>query len=86
LSALLPGAQIVALANWANEVGLTGEPTGEIAQLPPAPDPRRAAAPLLASGPTMMQKIIPPGQADITSSGGIYRVSGFVYRRRRWPT
>jgi len=83
VGAKLPGAQIVALANWADEVGLSGEPSGEIVVEEPAPAPQPQPSPVPApapSGPTMMQKVLPPAQVDYYLDRGYDRVSGFVYR------
>jgi hypothetical protein len=81
IGAKLPGTQIVALASWADEVGLTGEPAAdETAQpLEPAPraDPPRQPAP---ARPTVMQKVVPPSQVDYYLERGYDRVSGFVHR------
>ncbi|HET8662095.1 MAG TPA: SseB family protein [Micromonosporaceae bacterium] len=79
----LPGTQIVALANWAAEVGLGAEPTGEQVA-PEAPElvPQAAAAPVAtsAAGPTVMQKTVPPSQVPYYLDRGYDRVSGFVHR------
>jgi len=83
VGAKLPGAQIVALASWAAEVGLTGETEEEpvAGSAPdPVPVPSRSAPVPTPSGPTMMQKVIPPGQVDYYVERGYDRVSGFVYR------
>jgi hypothetical protein len=83
VGAKLPGAQIVALASWAEEVGLTGESGGDVAaeEPTPAPAPRRSVAPAATpAGPTMMQKVVPPSQVDYYLERGYDRVSGFVNR------
>jgi hypothetical protein len=82
IGAKLPGTQIVALANWADEVGLSGESTMEIVVDAAArePEPQRAAPPAQPAEPTMMQKVIPPGQVDFYLDRGYDRVSGFVHR------
>lgn len=83
VGAKLPGAQIVALANWAAEVGLGAEPTGDQAA-PETPDPvSRAAAARAATsaaGSTVMQKAVPPSQVPYYLDRGYDRVSGFVHR------
>lgn len=83
VGAKLPGAQIVALASWAAEVGLSsGDDEPVVAAAPkeeaPAPDPAPAAVD--AALPTMMQKTIAPSQVDYYLERGYDRVSGFVHR------
>jgi hypothetical protein len=83
VGAKLPGAQIVALASWAEEVGLTGDPIVEAAPEEPAPiaAPRRSIVPAaVPAGPTMMQKVVPPAQVPYYLDRGYDRVSGFVNR------
>ncbi|GAA1845445.1 hypothetical protein GCM10009687_09070 [Asanoa iriomotensis] len=83
VGAKLPGAQIVALASWAADVGLDAsddEPVAAAAprQEAPAPAPEpKAVDPAL---PTMMQKTIAPSQVDYYLERGYDRVSGFVHR------
>jgi hypothetical protein len=82
VGAKLPGAQIVALANWAAEVGLGADDDVEQPapapeeEAPPSAEPEQAARPL----PTMMQKAIAPSQVDYYLDRGYDRVSGFVHR------
>jgi hypothetical protein len=84
VGAKLPGAQIIALASWAAEVGLRDE--GEAEQSEPAPveepRPRSAYAPAKEDPgrPTMMQKTIAASQLDYYLERGYDRVSGFVHR------
>lgn len=82
VGAKLPGEQIVALANWAAEVGL-GDDVGAESEPPPrveepvsrpryaAPDPAR---------PIVMQKAVAPSQLAYYLDRGYDRVSGFVHR------
>ncbi|GAA3760232.1 hypothetical protein GCM10022225_52210 [Plantactinospora mayteni] len=83
VGAKLPGGQIVALANWAAEVGL-GDDTGEPAPQAPAEEeaPRSTYAPDREDPgrPTMMQKTIAPSQLAYYLDRGYDRVSGFVHR------
>ncbi|GIG90948.1 SseB family protein [Plantactinospora endophytica] len=83
VGAKLPGGQIVALANWAAEVGL-GDDTGEPAPQAPAEEetPRSTYAPAREDPgrPTMMQKTIAPSQLSYYLDRGYDRVSGFVHR------
>ena len=83
VGAKLPGAQIVALASWAAEVGLGAEdepvaaaPADGDKAAAPAPEPAAAQATL----PTMMQKTVSPAQVDFYLERGYDRVSGFVHR------
>ncbi|HEY6593022.1 MAG TPA: SseB family protein [Asanoa sp.] len=82
VGAKLPGAQIVALANWAAEVGLgaddTEEPAAAAQQEGGRPQPARVAPD--KPRPTMMQKTIAPSQVDYYLDRGYDRVSGFVHR------
>ncbi|HTF11413.1 MAG TPA: SseB family protein, partial [Asanoa sp.] len=83
VGAKLPGAQIVALASWAAEVGLDAgddEPVVAAAPKQEAPKPAPAPAAVDASLPTMMQKTIAPSQVDYYLERGYDRVSGFVHR------
>ncbi|MFY1688476.1 SseB family protein [Plantactinospora sp. WMMB782] len=83
VGAKLPGGQIVALANWAAEVGL-GDDTGEPAAQDQAEEeaPRSTYAPDREDPgrPTMMQKTIAPSQLSYYLDRGYDRVSGFVHR------
>ncbi|GIF53283.1 type III secretion system (T3SS) SseB-like protein [Asanoa ferruginea] len=83
VGAKLPGAQIVALASWAAEVGLDAgddEPVVAAAPKQEAPKPAPAPAAVDAALPTMMQKTIAPSQVDYYLERGYDRVSGFVHR------
>lgn len=88
VGATLPGAQILALANWAAEVGLgadsdledEAEPPVEMAAPAAPPEAVQAAAPDGAKQPTVMQKVVPPAQVDYYLERGYDRVSGFVHR------
>jgi SseB protein N-terminal domain len=84
VGAKLPGPEIVALANWAAEVGLGdddeepappaddgNQPAGQVSETAAQPQPAR---------PTMMQKVVPPGQVGYYLERGYDRVSGFVHR------
>ncbi|WP_326561419.1 SseB family protein [Micromonospora sp. NBC_01796] len=83
VGAKLPGTQIVALANWAAEVGL-GDDTGVIEPTasPVEETPRSTYAPAQEDPgrPTMMQKTIAPSQVIYYLERGYDRVSGFVHR------
>lgn len=79
IGATLPGSQIVALASWADEVGLTDEPEQSAAE--PEPEPRRSTAPPAAqTGTVVMQKTISAQQVPYYLERGYDRVSGFVHR------
>ncbi|WP_285791771.1 SseB family protein [Micromonospora sp. NBRC 101691] len=87
VGAKLPGEQIVALANWAAEVGLGDdvepEPV-EPAVTAPAEEPagpaRYATTPEDPNRPPMMQKTVAPSQLAYYLERGYDRVSGFVHR------
>ncbi|MEH1012336.1 SseB family protein [Micromonospora sp. CPCC 206060] len=84
VGAKLPGGQIVALANWAAEVGL-GDDVGEPVETPaPAevPAPRTPYAPAATDPgrPPMMQKTVAPSQLAYYLERGYDRISGFVHR------
>jgi hypothetical protein len=76
VGAKLPGVQILALANWATDVGLGGD-TEEIE---PASRPIKKASTPDPSQPTLMQKAVAPSQVDYYLERGYDRVSGFVHR------
>jgi hypothetical protein len=80
IGAKLPGAQIVALASWADEVGLGSEQ--ELTEPAAEPVPRSSYAPVREDPgrPTMMQKAIAPSQVSYYLDRGYDRVSGFVHR------
>ncbi|WP_229398727.1 SseB family protein [Micromonospora okii] len=86
VGAKLPGEQIVALANWAAEVGL-----GDDVEAEPEPQPqavpeasagasRHVPPPVDPSRPVVMQKTIAPSQLSYYLERGYDRVSGFVHR------
>lgn len=83
VGAKLPGAQIIALANWADEMGLGQEPAEEPAAEESA-RPDRSGAPAAdgspSAEPTVMQKVVPPAQVAYYLERGYDRVSGFVHR------
>ncbi|ROT34367.1 SseB family protein [Micromonospora sp. HM5-17] len=85
VGAKLPGSEIVALANWAAEVGLGDDPEGtEPAPAAPTEEeaPRSTYAPPREEPgrPTMMQKTVAPSQVSYYLERGYDRVSGFVHR------
>jgi SseB protein N-terminal domain len=83
VGAKLPGAQIVALANWADEVGLSAESAadgGAEEAATPSSSGGSAARAGAAPGPMIMQKVIPPAHVDFYLERGYDRVSGFVHR------
>jgi hypothetical protein len=75
VGAKLPGAQIVALASWAAEVGLGVDANEEPAPAPAPPSPVREG-----QKHTVMQKAVPAGKVDIYLERGYDRVCGFVHR------
>ncbi|MBQ0902638.1 SseB family protein [Micromonospora sp. U21] len=84
VGAKLPGEQIVALANWAAEVGLGDDLEVDPEEPPvvaePAARPRYAPAAVDPARPTVMQKAIAPSQLAYYLDRGYDRVSGFVHR------
>ncbi|MFI7539675.1 SseB family protein [Actinoplanes sp. NPDC049599] len=74
IGAKYPGPQVIALATWAVEAGLGGEPVDAPAPVP-QPQPAEATAQL-----TMMQKAVPAEQVDYYLERGYDRVAGFVHR------
>ncbi|MEU5911211.1 SseB family protein [Micromonospora sp. NPDC047527] len=84
VGAKLPGEQIVALANWAAEVGLGDDlevdPQEPAAVEEPTARPRYAPAAVDPTRPTVMQKAIAPSQLAYYLERGYDRVSGFVHR------
>lgn len=74
VGAKLPGAQILALASWAADVGL-GEDKDEPLPAPPS-------VPTVKDGPkyTVMQKTVPASRVDFYLERGYDRVCGFVHR------
>ncbi|MFE0588652.1 SseB family protein [Micromonospora echinospora] len=87
VGAKLPGEQIVALANWAAEVGLGDdvepepvEPAVAVPAEEPAGPARYATTPEDPNRPPMMQKTVAPSQLAYYLERGYDRVSGFVHR------
>ncbi|MCW3838865.1 SseB family protein [Micromonospora yasonensis] len=84
VGATYPGEQVLALANWAAEVGLGDDPEGE--PEPPAAEPTAATEsrptppPVDPTRPVTMQKAIAPSQLAYYLERGYDRVSGFVHR------
>jgi hypothetical protein len=80
IGAKLPGAQIIALANWATEAGLGDDPVpaGRRDDAVAVPRPQRGGDP--RQQPTIMQKTLPPEQVDYFLDRGYDRVAGFVHR------
>lgn len=84
VGAAYPGEQVLALANWAAEVGLGDDPETE-PEPPatgPAPtaEPRPAAPAAKPTRPVVMQKAIAASQLAYYLERGYDRVSGFVHR------
>jgi hypothetical protein len=75
VGAKLPGAQIVALASWAADVGLGADSDEEPA---PAPPPTRPVKD--GQKHTVMQKTVPASHLDFYLERGYDRVCGFVHR------
>nr|WP_231935334.1 SseB family protein [Micromonospora viridifaciens] len=84
VGAKYPGEQVLALANWAAEVGLGDDPESEpeppAAEAEPVAVPRPAAPPADPSRPVTMQKAVGPSQLAYYLERGYDRVSGFVHR------
>ncbi|MEV0425274.1 SseB family protein [Micromonospora sp. NPDC050495] len=84
VGATYPGEQVLALANWAAEVGLGDDPDGEAdasaADTEPASTSRPAVPPVDRTRPVTMQKAIAPSQLAYYLERGYDRVSGFVHR------
>lgn len=79
VGAKLPGAQIVALASWAADVGLVGDDTDAAEEKPaPAAPPKRPAQD--GQKPIAMQKAVPASKVDFYLERGYDRVCGFVHR------
>ncbi|WP_285554587.1 SseB family protein [Actinoplanes regularis] len=81
VGAKYPGAQIIALANWATEAGLGADPiegpaVEETGATVPAPEPASDEA----QHATVMQKTIAADQVDYYLDRGYDRVAGFVHR------
>jgi hypothetical protein len=78
VGATLPGTQIRALAAWATEVGLTGQPSVEFENgVPPTPAPTPRS---VSQRAVVMQKPVAPSQVAYFLERGYDRVSGFVHR------
>jgi hypothetical protein len=76
IGARYPGPQVIALAAWAVEAGLGGDPADAPAESAAAPQrPTEPSAPL-----TTMQKAVPAEQVDYYLERGYDRVAGFVHR------
>ncbi|MET8153086.1 SseB family protein [Actinoplanes sp. NPDC005259] len=78
IGARYPGPQVIALASWAVEAGLGGDPAdapAESAAPSPSPRPTEPSASL-----TTMQKAVPAEQVDYYLERGYDRVAGFVHR------
>ncbi|WP_174527775.1 SseB family protein [Micromonospora maritima] len=80
VGAAYPGEQVLALANWAAEVGLGDEPEPPAATPAPAAVSRPEAPPTDPSLPVTMQKAIAASQLAYYLERGYDRVSGFVHR------
>jgi hypothetical protein len=73
IGARYPGPQVIALASWAVEAGLGGDPVDAPAELPQRPAEPTAQL-------TVMQKAVPAEQIDYYLERGYDRVAGFVHR------
>ncbi|MDR6323907.1 SseB family protein [Actinoplanes couchii] len=81
VGAKYPGAQIIALANWATEAGLGADPAETVVtELAVAPVPAPQPASDEAQQATVMQKTISAEQVDYYLDRGYDRVAGFVHR------
>ncbi|MGB2568792.1 SseB family protein [Micromonospora citrea] len=81
VGAKLPGEQIVALANWAAEMGLGDDAEPEASTEPaPVETPRYVPTANDPTKPVVMQKAIAPSQLAYYLERGYDRVSGFVHR------
>lgn len=81
VGAKYPGAQIIALANWATEAGLGAEPAeSPVTETPTTPVPAPEPASDEAQQATVMQKTISAEQVDYYLDRGYDRVAGFVHR------
>ncbi|MGY4913436.1 SseB family protein [Micromonospora aurantiaca (nom. illeg.)] len=79
VGATYPGEQVLALANWAAEVGLGDDP--EPAAAPQPAERQRPETPTIsANRPVTMQKVIAASQLAYYLERGYDRVSGFVHR------
>ncbi|AGZ38645.1 hypothetical protein AFR_01780 [Actinoplanes friuliensis DSM 7358] len=76
IGAKYPGPQVIALASWAVEAGLGGDPADapvETGAVTPLPTEQSAQL-------TTMQKAVPAEQIDYYLERGYDRVAGFVHR------
>ena len=83
VGATLTGAEVKALANWAAEVGLTGEPDPEPEAAAPAPkraEPQPQPERVAVNQPLVMQKTVSASQVAYFLDRGYDRISGFVHR------
>lgn len=84
VGATYPGEQVLALANWAAEVGLGDDlerdPEPVAAEATPAAESRPAPPPVDPTRPVTMQKTVAPSQLAYYLERGYDRVSGFVHR------
>lgn len=84
VGATLPGSQIVALATWADEVGLRDDPPADVVMTTKKDEaPARGVAGAPAAGAdraTVMQRTVPHAQVPFYLERGYDRVSGFVNR------
>nr|WP_254909781.1 SseB family protein [Micromonospora sp. NBS 11-29] len=84
VGAAYPGEQVLALANWAAEVGLGDDPETEPEASTTGPESAaglRSDAPAVTPGlPVTMQKAIAASQLAYYLERGYDRVSGFVHR------
>ncbi|WP_117212688.1 SseB family protein [Allorhizocola rhizosphaerae] len=80
VGATLPGGQLLALANWAAEVGLGGDDDDR--EQPATAAQANGSAPTSRTGPevTVLQKAIAPSQIGYYLDRGYDRVTGFVHR------
>jgi hypothetical protein len=79
VGATLPGGQLLALANWAAEVGLGGDDEEDIDE----PSVKLNGTPVagrVSPEVTVMQKAIAPSQVGYYLERGYDRVTGFVHR------
>ena len=73
VGAKYPGPQVIALATWAVEAGLGGDPVDAPAEQPQQPAETTAQL-------TVMQKAVPADQIDYYLERGYDRIAGFVHR------
>ncbi|HZM84054.1 MAG TPA: hypothetical protein VFC19_50695 [Candidatus Limnocylindrales bacterium] len=79
VGATLPGGQLLALANWAAEVGLGGDDEEEVDE-PSAKLNGTPVAGRVSPEVTILQKAIAPSQVGYYLERGYDRVTGFVHR------